>query len=67
MKELIKLIGTTGHVKSGPFWVAVEVVNVKNVYGTDKVEVRQLAPSLLNEFRLGQAWVNLESFKKEGK
>lgn len=54
MKELMAMIGKRGIVKANGWTVAVEIQDVKKVFGTEKL----LARSIFNE----EQWINRDSF-----
>jgi hypothetical protein len=56
MKELIKLIGKQGKLDAYPLTYEVEIIDVKSVYGTDRLEVTPVAGS-------GTVWVNADRVK----
>lgn len=62
MKELISLIGTRGYVIVGAWRVDVIVEDVKNVYGTDKLYVRQVSVNSTAVKDETAQWINKDSF-----
>ena len=56
MKELIKLIGLEGTLDAYPFTFRVTIIDVKSVYGTDRLQVEPIAGT-------GSAWVNADRVK----
>ena len=56
MKELVKLIGKQGKLDAYPLTYEVEIIDVKSVYGNDRLQVTPVAGS-------GTVWVNADRVK----
>lgn len=54
MKELMQMIGKRGMIKEGGWFVAVEINDVKKVFGTEKLE----AHGIFGEVQ----WINRDRF-----
>jgi hypothetical protein len=56
MKELVKLIGKQGELDAYPLTYEVEIIDVKSVYGNDRLQVTPVSGS-------GTVWVNADRVK----
>ena len=56
MKELMQMIGKLGYIKVNGWFVGLEVIDVKKVFGTEKLLVCQHGNTQ------GAQWINRDSF-----